>query len=408
MENQNATTNPQGGDLSEFRKSFSDYQKNQVKDKKKTKEEILAKYFVPRNTKEIFRILPYKSKNFYTEAFFHVVPTNAAGGFKKLNTVVYCPAHNDPKVKKYDKDGNVMLDGNGNPILVSAPCPLCERAKKLLAKQDQSIKFIKKEILTDAQKVVFEKNKAIFFEANNWEAKRFYIVRGIDRSRENNGVKFWRFKHSFKNQGTIDKLYPVLEDYIDINGVSFADVNNGTDLYITMADTVATFSKEKGKTYKSISAITARGKSPLHNDSIVARQWLEDDITWRDVFKPKVAPNTTALEFLEMIVNGTSPYWEDTDQKNKHWVFPGRPDLEEKANTRQRNLDADEEDDFQQASDLDENDARVNITNVTPSKVGTYSEDAVDITAKSKVADESLEIDETSGSSDNDYEDLPF
>jgi len=41
-----------------------------------------------------------------------------------------------------------------------------------------------------------------------------------------------------------------------------------------------------------------------------------------------------------MVANGTNPYWDETDANNKHWVFPGRPDLEEVANTRKANLDS--------------------------------------------------------------------
>ena len=411
MENSNVSTNPQGGDLSNFKKAFSDYQKNQVKGKRKSKQEILAKYFVPRNTKEVFRILPYKTKDFYTEAFFHPVDTIIAGAKVKHGTILYCPAHNDPKIPKLGPDGKQMLDGNGKPMMMPSPCPLCEKAKKLLATQDPSLKNVKKEDLTAQQKVVWEKNRLIFIEANKWDAKKFYIVKGIDKGAEKDGIKFWRFKHNFKNQGTLDKMYPVLDDFCSQNGVGFEDPHNGTDLSIIMADT--TFNN---RVYKTISAITTRGKSPLHSDNIVMKQWLEDDTTWRDVFLPRKAPNITPYEYLVMVVNGVNPYWEDTDASNKHWVFPGNPDLQEKANTRKANLDADGEDDFEQASDLDDQ-PRVTISNITPQNVGTYKEDAVDITAKtSPVAAVEVEVidehdDLASDAEDipsGDYDDLPF
>ncbi len=66
----------------------------------------------------------------------------------------------------------------------------------------------------------------------------------------------------------------------------FSDAINGTDLSIIMTD-----SEFNGHVYKAISAITARGKSPLSGDKIVMESWLADDITWRDVFLPKKAPN---------------------------------------------------------------------------------------------------------------------
>jgi hypothetical protein len=416
MENLNQT----GQDLSQLKSMFSDYQRKQAQSTtRKSREDILAKYFVPRASKEVFRILPPKAgRKHIEEAFFHVVTTNAAGGKKKHGTVIYCPAHNDPKVPKLGTDGKPILDDQGAPLMVPAPCPLCARHKEWLAKQDPSIKGIKKENLNDMQKVVWGKNLEIYKEAIKWEAKKFYIVRGIDKGKEKDGVKFWRFKHNYKNQGTLDKLLPILEDYMTSQQADFSDAVTGTDLNIIMTD-----SEFNNHVYKAISAITAKGKSPLHADPVVAQAWLDDDISWRDVFKPKQAPNMPPYDFLVSVANGTNPYWEDTDQTNKHWVFPGRPDLEEKANTRTMNLDSDEKE-FEQASDLVEQETpRVTITNITPEKVGTYTDDASDLgkeiltNAPDNSSDEdTVEYPEEDGEPVTDegqdigsnYDDLPF
>ena len=408
MENQNANaTNAQGGNLSDLKKMFNDYQKKQTQSgsgNRKTREDLLSKYFVPRKTKELFRILPPKgNKKHIEEAFFHVVSTNTAGGKKKHGTVVYCPAHNDAKVKKLDVNGNPILDTTGNPIMIPAPCPLCARNKKLLTTQDQSLKGIKKENMNDAQLKIKANNDEIYKEAIKWEAKKFYIVRGIDKGQEKDGVKFWRFKHNYKNQGTLDKLLPIIQEYMEVQQADFSNPNDGTDLSIIMTD-----SEFNGHVYKTISAISYRGKSPLHGDSLVARQWLEDDITWRDVFLPKRAPKTTPYEFLEMIVRGESPYWDDTDATNKHWVFPNRPDLEEAANTRNRNLDADTEEDFEQASDLDEEYPRVTINNITESKVGSYNDNSSDIGAEVLASVQPRVVDVEDEPADDDYDNLPF
>jgi hypothetical protein len=405
MENQNQT----GQDLSQLKSMFSDYQKKQTQTtNRKSREDLLAKYFVPRKAKEIFRILPPKAgKKHIEEAFFHVVTTNAAGGKKKHGSVIYCPAHNDPKVPKLGADGKPLIDPTtGNQLMMPAPCPLCAKHKQLLAKQDPSLKGIKKESMNDAQKVVKAKNDEIYKEAIKWEAKKFYIVRGIDKGAEKDGVKFWRFKHNYKNQGTLDKLLPILEDYMSSQQADFSDANNGTDLNIIMTD-----SEFNGHVYKAISAITARGKAPLSTDPIIAREWLNDDTTWRHVFLPKKAPHTSPFEYLQMVASGNSPYWDDTDQNNKHWVFPGRPDLEELANTRTANLDGNSDEDFEQASDLDEEYPRVTISNITESKVGTYTDDASDIGKETLVASTEAVEQSTSNSSpdsSDNYDDLPF
>ena len=413
MENQT----PTGQDLSQLKSMFSDYQKKQTQStSRKSGQDLLAKYFVPRKSKETFRILPPKAgRKHIGEAFFHVVTTNAAGGKKKHGTVIYCPAHNDPKVPKLDVNGEKLMDTNGNVLMVHAPCPLCAKHKTWLAKQDPSLKGIKKDNMNDMQLKVKAKNDEIYKEAIKWEAKKFYIVRGIDKGLEKDGVKFWRFKHNYKNQGTLDKLLPILEDYMTNHQADFSDAMTGTDLNIIMTD-----SEFNGHVYKAISAITAKGKSQLHQDPDVMNAWLNDDITWRDVFLPKKAPNTTPYEYLEMVAGGTNPYWEDTDQTNKRWVFPGRPDLEEKANTRTMNLDNDNEKNFEQASDLTElGKPQVTISNITEQNVGTYNDDASDVGKEvvaetSKVEAEQVTntpetVEDTpSGDGKADYDDLPF
>lgn len=428
MENLNENqTNPQNTeDLSKLKTMFSDYEKEATKtSRRKSSEEILAKYFVPRKTKEIFRILPPKLGHDYIDkAFFHVVPTTIAGGKTKHNTVLYCPAHNDPKVPKIDKDKNPVLDTDGKQVMTPAPCSLCKKHKSILIKQDPSLKGKKKDDLNENEKKIWEKNREIFIEANKWQAKKFYIVRGVDKGNQKDGVKFWRFKHNFKKQGTYDKLMPVLNEYVDYNQVDFTHPIHGTDLSITMADT-----EWNGMVYKQISAITTRGKSKLHEDSIVVRQWLEDDIIWRDVFKPKSAPNITPHQYLEFVAEGNAPYWDDTDANNKHWVFPNNPELQEAANTRRLNLDDDKVDEnFEQASDLtNKEESHITVSNVTVADVGKDKDSSIEIgeevkkmaaEATSEISDEKSSektqkeknnqsddsVDEPTG----DYDDLPF
>lgn len=426
MEKQNENmSSTQGSDVTKLTNMFSNYQRRQKEAIKNgsTNKNLLAKYFVPRNNKEIFRILPpKKNKQIIEEAYFHVVPTNGKDGKVKRGTVIYCPAHNDPKVPKLDNNGNVINDPiTGKPIMIPAPCPLCAKHKKMISLQDNSIKYVKKENMTPEQELIRQKNSKIFADANVWDAKRFYIVRGIDKGVEKDGVKFWRFKHNFKNQGTLDKLLPILQEYYENFQLDPTSAEEGTDLSITMTDTLL-----NGRTYKTISAITYKGKSTLHSDPLIKRQWLDDDITWREVFFPKKVGNVvTPYEYLELVAAGNSPYWDDSDANNKHWVFPGRPDLEEKANTRTRNLEADDNDNFEYASDITDNYGNnISISNVTANNVGKYEDDALDLgktvldttpetkkttpttTSYNEAAEE--EEEDNSDLSEEDYNDLPF
>ena len=372
--------------LEKLKQQVNEYQKeekeNSQKGSRKSREEILAKYFIPRKDQEIFRILPPDNPNSLKtmhEAFFHEVETNLPNGKKKRGTKIYCPAHNDPMVEKKDENGEVIREADGSPVLVPAPCPLCKKSKEILKKQDNSIKGKKKDQLTEDELKIWESNREIFKEAKKWEAKKFYIVKGIDKGNQKDGVKFWRFKKNFRNQGTFDKIMPAINQFMETYKKPYFDPDEGCDLSITMADA----EMPNGIQYRTISAIIPKPPSKLHDDPAIAKAWVNDTMTWRDVFKPKSAPNITPYEYLQMLADGNDPYWDDSDPNNKKWVFPGRPDLEEKANTRNMDLDADvKRGKFEQASDIA--DDGVTIKNVTQSDVGNFNSsgvpNAVDVT----------------------------
>jgi hypothetical protein len=273
--------------------------------------------------------------------------------------------------------------------MVSAPCPLCVKYKKKISQQDDSIKYIKTINLTEEQKVIKAKNDLIYKDAIQWEAKKFYIVKGIDKGIEKDGPKFWRFKHNFKNNGTLDKIYPVLEDFIENFKCDFSSPTEGTDLSITMGDATM----PNGRVYKTITAMLHKGKTLLHADPIVSEQWLADNTTWREVFPPKKAPNISNSEMLHMIADGSNPYFDRSDESNKHWVFPGRPDLEELANTKNKTFEADEADEY---SEDDYQSVPTVVTN-------PVAENAVDV-----VESFQNKVKEPVVTKGNNYEDLPF
>lgn len=391
-------------DVNDVKKQLENYEKEkETKTSKQKREDVLKKMFIPRETKEVFRILPPKrNRNFYEIAYFHSIQTNTSAGNKKWSKI-YCPKHNDPKVPKLDSNDNPVVQENGEPIMLPAPCALCDKHKEILATQDDSIKYKKREELNNEQKKIFDNNKRIFMQAKQYEASKFYIVKGIDRSHMNHGPKFWRFKDSYTNRGTMDKLKSVLSDYIETQKKDFMSPTDGTDLSIIMGDAKT----PAGRPYKDISAIQTRGPSPLHEDTYYVNTWLGDESTWRDAFKPRSAPNITEQQYLEMLAKGNDPYYDEIDKK---WLFPGNPELEKMANTRDRNLDS-ENKEFEQASDLYY--SGVNINNVTEKDVGEFEDDSLDISSEFKDKPKSTENNALSSKDDNsidddDYDDLPF
>ena len=131
--------------------------------------------------------------------------------------------------------------------------------------------------------------------AKQYKSRKFYIVKVIDRDREEDGPKFWRFKHNYKNDGILDKIIPIWKNKGDVT-----DAEKGRDLIIEL-----TKSKTgKGKEYTSVSTIMYDDVQPLSEDKDQMKEWINDELTWRDVYSKK------PVEYLEAIAQGKTPKWD--------------------------------------------------------------------------------------------------
>lgn len=133
--------------------------------------------------------------------------------------------------------------------------------------------------------------------ARQYRPRKFYIVKVIDRDNPDDGVKFWRFKHNYKGDGILDKIIPIWKNKGDIT-----DPENGRDLILSLSLVKA----GNGKEYTTVSSVMYDDPEPLHEDENQSKEWLEDPMTWRDVYSIK------PVEYLEAIANGFEPRW-DTD-----------------------------------------------------------------------------------------------
>jgi hypothetical protein len=138
--------------------------------------------------------------------------------------------------------------------------------------------------------------------ARTYRSRKFYIVKVIDRDHEQDGPKFWRFKHNHKGDGILDKVFPIFRNKGDIT-----DITNGRDLILSLTLTKA----GTGKEYTTINSVIPEDAGPLHTDANVAKTWLDDELTWSDVYSKKPE------EYLEMVANGEVPRW---DSETKKWV----------------------------------------------------------------------------------------
>jgi hypothetical protein len=138
--------------------------------------------------------------------------------------------------------------------------------------------------------------------ARQYRSRKFYIVKVIDRDHEQDGPKFWRFKHNAKGDGVIDKIFPIFRNKGDIT-----DPEKGRDLILSLTLTKA----GTGKEYTVINSVLNDDPSALHTDDNVAKTWLDDEMTWSDVYSKK------GEDYLEMVAKGEVPRWDSNAGK---WV----------------------------------------------------------------------------------------
>ena len=131
--------------------------------------------------------------------------------------------------------------------------------------------------------------------AKQYKARKFYIVKVIDRDNEQDGVKFWRFKHNYKQEGILDKIIPIWKAKGDIT-----DPDNGRDLILELTKAKT----GKGSTYTVIQTVMYDDPCVISEDTDQMSEWVADPMTWEDVYSKK------PVEYLEAIARGETPRWD--------------------------------------------------------------------------------------------------
>ena len=131
--------------------------------------------------------------------------------------------------------------------------------------------------------------------AKQYKARKFYIVKVIDRDNEQDGVKFWRFKHNYKQEGILDKIIPIWKAKGDIT-----DPDNGRDLILELTKAKT----GKGATYTVIQTVMYDDPCAISEDTDQMSEWVADPMTWEDVYSKK------PVEYLEAIARGETPRWD--------------------------------------------------------------------------------------------------
>ena len=178
-------------------------------------------------------------------------------------------------------------------------CPFCEINKRAY---DESTKT------TDP---VIKKNCQDISIANLH--REAVIVRCIERGKENEGVKFWKFKtRSDKTDpyNQILKLYNLRKAEGEKVGqvINILDIYNGRDLNVTIT--------KEGTTAPQILDVSV--STPLSKDEEQMRKWIYDEKKWQDVFTCK------PYEYLKLVSEMRIPWfdkdkgiWVDQEEYNK-------------------------------------------------------------------------------------------
>jgi hypothetical protein len=131
--------------------------------------------------------------------------------------------------------------------------------------------------------------------ATQYRSRKFYIVKVIDRDNEQDGVKFWRFKHNYKQEGILDKIIPIWKAKGDIT-----DPDKGRDLILELTKAKT----PKGAFYTVIQTVMYDDPSAISEETDQMVDWVGDEMTWEDVYSKK------PVEYLEAIARGETPRWD--------------------------------------------------------------------------------------------------
>lgn len=230
---------------------LNQYEKNMTNTSVKPKvsnEERLKKYFTEKlqkgekATTKRFRILPAKEKGSspFAESYFHEMLVN--NKWEKI----YCTEMNDGQ-----------------------KCHLCEAKDALQATGGKKEREMAKE----------------------YNPKKFYVIKGIDRDKEDDGVKFWRFKHNYMGGGIMDKIIPLFKLKGDLS-----DPREGRDVVIT--------TQRNDKGHSVVNSVTFDDVSILTSDKTKAVEWMSNEDTFKTVYSKK------PVEFVEIVAKRMTPIWD--------------------------------------------------------------------------------------------------
>ena len=238
------------------------------------------------NVKQItIRILPTSETvaNPFTHVHFHSVQLkDAEKGETQWKTYVCLNPRNNPDID-HEQFGN--------------KCPFCEENYKAY---QESIK----EGVSPAQKEILQK-----YSISN-KPKEAVILRCIERGKENEGVKFWKFNIRQDKTDPYNKLINLVRqrnlESIKALGVkkNILDCYSGRDIHLTIT-------RGNTENQTSIDIMEDGFDTPASKDKQQIVDWINDPKKWSDVFTCK------PYDYLRLVIDGKTPWF---DREQKKWV----------------------------------------------------------------------------------------
>lgn len=189
-------------------------------------------------------------------------------------------------------------------------CPFCEMNYAAYLESTKETDPVKKKALVDAS-LAFKSQEAV-------------IVRCIERGKENEGVKFWKFNIRVKDKldpyNQILKLAKMREESAKKKG----EVNNILDIYDGRDLNVTITSSEKS----APTIVDDSDRSPLSKDEELMKKWIFDTKKWQEVFTCK------PYEYLNLVAQMRIPWF---DKQKGMWVDKEEYEKEHGANTSEIN-----------------------------------------------------------------------
>ena len=217
--------------------------------------------------KVVIRILPFEpnSSELFHKVYMHQVKVNkeiSESGWKNF----VCPSGND----------------------LGGECPFCKlseeaRARKLSPDTPAS----EKKYLDE---VSFANRK-----------RDMWVIRCIERGKEDEGVKFWMFNSSKRHDGVYDKIFNLFKQRFD-SAKEKGKVNNIFDIY-EGKDLILTITRSADN--KTIFQVTDdEDKTPITEDEALLEKWICDPKKWTDVYPVKT------YEYMSVVINGGIPIFD--------------------------------------------------------------------------------------------------